>query len=394
MILGALIGLGANLPELLKILSAIPFEESESFEIAREEFSGHGIKGFKTFVRTEPEHHPGLHHRHHHDQGAEHHHPHRTFADIKKMLEESELPKKSLDMAVKTFRLLAEAEGAVHGMEPDKVHFHEVGAMDSIIDIAGSCLALDMLGAESVSVSPLPTGRGVFQCRHGVYPLPAPATAILMKNLEMTETNEPYELVTPTAAALFSAWNKTARGVPMKITAVANSFGHRTLDSRPNLLRASLLESASKSGVENDTCVLLETNIDDSSPEITGALFNRLLKAGALDVFLSPVIMKKQRPGVILSVLCRPEDKNKLAELIFRESSTFGIRESEVSRRILQRELAPVTTPYGEIRVKTGFLNGERVTVSPELDDCAAAAEKHGVTLKTVITAALAAAGH
>lgn len=371
MLLGALIGLGAD-PCVLngQLKKLLP---GEVFEIKQKHIECHGISGIQADV----------------DIREESHH-HRRLNDIREMIASSNLSSKVKDMSVKVFETLAEAEAKVHNTTPDKIHFHEVGAVDSILDIVGCCLAMEMLNVDGITLSPLPTGQGSFECQHGILPIPAPATAELLKGMDVLRTDEPFELVTPTGAALLSSWKKIAAGLREgKIIAVANSFGKRTLKNRPNLLRAILMES--EQGESLDSCILLETDIDDSSPELLGALFEKLLDSGAMDVSSSPLMMKKQRIGVRLSVLCREEEKNKFMEMIFRESSTFGIRESVVKRKILNRRFVEINTKYGKLKVKVGSLNGKDIVFSPEFDDCLRLARENNVPVKEIFGEA---AGH
>jgi uncharacterized protein (TIGR00299 family) protein len=242
---------------------------------------------------------------------------------------------------------------------------------------------MEILGVEGISLAPLPTGQGTFECQHGILPIPAPATVELLKGMEIVRTDEPFELVTPTGAALLSSWKKISGPCNGEIKAVSNSFGQRTLNKRPNLLRATLMELAGDSA-HYDSCVLLETDIDDSSPEIIGALFEKLMEQGAIDVSSSPVMMKKQRMGCRLSVLCAVSEKERLIEMIFRESSTFGIRESIVKRRVLDRRFIEKQTKYGNLKFKVGSFNGEDIVCSPEYEDCIRLSKENGVPLKNI----------
>jgi pyridinium-3,5-bisthiocarboxylic acid mononucleotide nickel chelatase len=378
MILGALIGLGVDVNELNAELKTLMPDE---FLIKSKPCQSHGINNG---IQVEVEIHE--HNHHHHGQ----HHHGRNFRDIKTLIKNSKLASEVKEMSLKVFGALAEAEGKVHGKPADEVHFHEVGAVDSIVDIVGCCLAFNKLGAEAISVSPLPTGIGTFKCQHGTYPLPAPATLEMLKlGLVSAPTDEPFELVTPTGAALLAILPKADIVDNASIIESADSFGHRKLNNRPNLLRASIYEN---SEVHNGKYKLtvLETNIDDSTPEVIGYVFNKLLKSGALDVWTQPINMKKQRPGVLLSVLCKKDLKDKLLELILTETSSFGVREYEVIRHCMERRFEEKKTPYGKVRIKIASYKGKDLTRSPEFEDCAALAEKHNVPLKEVMQKALA----
>ncbi|OGV52108.1 MAG: TIGR00299 family protein [Lentisphaerae bacterium GWF2_44_16] len=371
MILGSLISLGADIAILKKHISAmLPHEE---FDIELTKTVRNGISGIVTDVKI----------GHSHSHG-------RSFSDIKKMIETSALPAETKEMSIHVFRLLAEAEAKIHGSTPEKIHFHEVGAVDSIIDIIGSCLAFELLGAEAITFSPLPLGHGgTIKCQHGIYPLPAPATVELLKGVPVYQVDEPFETVTPTGAALLTGLPCGKKAADGKIISSSYSFGHRELNTRPNLLRATVFETDASPEAEHDSCIVLETNIDDISPEIIGALYGKLLDAGALDVFTIPVQMKKQRPGFLLTVLCHEDRKKTLQEIIFRESSTFGIREKTVSRRILARRYEDIETPFGKIKIKIGSMENEDITFSPEMEDCMKLSEKSGKPLKEVYESAI-----
>lgn len=370
MILGALISLGADINKIEEHIKAmLPHEE---FEIELIKTMRNGISGVMTEVKT----------GHSHSHG-------RSFSDIREIIESSTLPVKTKKMSVNAFRLLAEAEAKIHGTPPEKIHFHEVGAVDSIIDITGSCLALELLGADAISFSALPLGHGTVKCQHGIYPLPAPATLELLKGFPVYQVDEPFETVTPTGAALLTGLPQSKNAAKGKIISSSYSFGHREFNTRPNLLRATIMETEEHENTLHDSCTVLETNIDDISPEIIGALYGKLLSAGALDAFTIPVQMKKQRPGFLLTVLCREENKGVIQEIIFRETSTFGIRERTASRRILARRYENAETPFGKIKIKIGSLGSGDITFSPELDDCISISEKSGRPLKEIYESAI-----
>jgi uncharacterized protein (TIGR00299 family) protein len=315
---------------------------------------------------------------------------HRNLDDIEKMINTSKLSPFVRERALNVFRRLAKAEAKAHGVKPSKIHFHEVGAMDSIVDIIGSCLALEQIGAERVAVGPLPLGCGTIKCAHGILPSPAPATVELLKGFAISQTDEPFELVTPTGAALLTTW-KNAETAPAgaKILRTGYGFGHFKLNLRPNLLRATLLD-CEKPEKNSGQCLVLECNLDDMTPELIGSLFSRLLEEGALDVFITPVQMKKNRPGAMLTILCSPDKRDKMFDLIFRESTTFGVREHDVRRTVLPRHFETVKTPYGNVRVKIGLWKGKEITRAPEYEDCRKLAEKANVPVRRVYEAALA----
>ncbi|MCO5061771.1 MAG: nickel pincer cofactor biosynthesis protein LarC [Kiritimatiellae bacterium] len=387
MILAALIHLGVDAAALAAELKAFA---PEPFELRVESALSAHLSGTRVRVLTDAEHHHDHHHHHHH--GHDHHHaPHRGLKEIGAMIDRSELPEEVKARAHRVFRRLGEAEARIHGATIDAIHFHEVGAMDSIVDIVGACLALHKLGVDAIAVGPLPQGHGTIECAHGTFPNPAPATVELLRGHAVVSVDEPFELVTPTAAALLAEW-KTCDRAPSGavVKAIGYGIGHRELKSRPNLLRAILLEV--QASANEDECLVLETNLDDVSPELIGVLSGRLLAAGALDVFAVAAQMKKQRPGVLLTTLARPSDRDALLDLIFRESTTFGVREYTARRTILARRFDTVTTPYGEVRIKVGEWKGADVVRAPEMEDCVLRAQERGVSVRAVYEAAQRAA--
>ncbi len=379
MILGALIGLGIPVGELNEELKSL---KVDPFEIIVEEVVEQGMSGVRARVEVH-EHRP---HTHHH--GEDEHHHGRHLSTILKLIAASDLPDAVKENASAVFQQIGEAESAIHNVDIEKIHFHEVGAMDSIVDIVGCCLALHKLGVDGLSIRSLPQGHGTIECAHGTYPNPAPATLRLLEDFPTEQVDEPFELVTPTGAALLSVW-RTAEtpALGSRAARTAYSFGHRQLRNRPNLLRATLYEAAQDETA--DECLALECNLDDTTPELVGCLFDQLLEAGALDVFTTPVSMKKQRPGILLTVLCLPSDRDRMLDLIFRESTTFGIREHITKRTILERSFQSVDTPFGAVRIKVGQRHGVIVTASPEIEDCRKCAAEGGVPVKNVYDSAL-----
>lgn len=372
MILAALIDLGVSRDELQRQLASLAIEP---FDIQAVPFQDHALHGIQVNVHTEHVHHPS----------------HRRLPGIKTLITHSALSSRVKETSLTVFQRLAEAEARVHGTTPARVHFHEVGAVDSIVDIVGACLGMELLAIDAVAVSPLPLGHGTVKSAHGVLPVPTPATVELLKGMKVVPADDPFELVTPTGAALLSAW--VSRDFPAaggRLQRAGHGFGHHRLTSRPNLLRALLLESPKETGA--DECLVLECNLDDTVPELLGSLTTRLLAAGALDTYLTPVQMKKQRPGTLLSVLCRKEQREAMIDLIFGESTTFGVREYPVQRTTLQRRQEEIDTPYGKVRVKIGEWKGRIVTRAPEHDDCARAAQQAGVSVRAVYEAAVIAA--
>ena len=340
------------------------------------------------------------HHHHDHGQsrGPDHEgHDHaRNFSQIKELIQRSALSDWVKQKSIAVFRRIAVAEGQIHGLPPEQVHFHEVGAVDSIVDIVGACVALEILGQPRVLAGPVVEGVGFIECAHGRFPLPAPATLAILgaRGAGVTQCEEPHELVTPTGAALLAEFAESFG--PMQglvATKIGYGLGARDNRTRPNVLRAILGESsAADSGGhdwETDTVAVIETNLDDINAEILGHFVERAFAQGALDVFHTPIQMKKNRPGVLLTVLCAAADADKFSELILRETSAFGVRRHSTERRKLKRELVTVKTAHGEVTIKLGQLNGKIVQVAPEFESCKKLAAEAGVPLKQVYEAAL-----
>jgi len=346
----------------------------------------------------EDEHHEGHdheeHHHHEHEEDEHHHHHHgRSHADIRALIEGSELSEFVKRHALGIFGRIARAEGKIHGMKPEEVTFHEVGALDSIADIVLACAGIEMLKVDRVVVSPLAEGRGWIDAAHGRFPVPAPATLEILAGIPLGSVNEPFEFITPTGAAIVAEFAHHFGPMPtMKIEKIGYGVGSRVLEGRPNVLRAVLGEAEAGSGVyERDTITRIETNIDDLSPEIMGAVTGLLLKAGAMDVFLTPIQMKKNRPGVQLTALCEEAAVGRVAELIFRNTTSFGLRMDRVDRLKLERRVETVSTEYGEVTVKIGLMGGEIVQASPEFESCKALSEKTGAPIRVVFEAAVQA---
>jgi uncharacterized protein (TIGR00299 family) protein len=405
MLIGALIDLGVDARALERELARLGVG---GYHLHVGRGSKSGIQGTKVNVHlagghVHP-HDPAHEHRHHHGD-------HRNFAEIKRLIAKSRLSSWVKGKAVAVFERIAEAEGKIHGLPPEKVHFHEVGAVDSIVDIVGACIALEMLGKPRVLAAPVVEGVGWVDCAHGRFPVPTPATLAILgaRGIGVTQCDEPHELVTPTGAALLSEF-AVSFGPMQGLIAEKIGFGLGTRDNktRPNVLRAVLgtmskVESSkSKARVtgpsnldwETDTIAVLETNLDDINAEILGHFVEKTLAAGALDVFHTAIQMKKSRPGVLLTVVCAETDADKFSELILRETSAFGVRRVVAERRKLRREFVTVKTPFGEVTLKIGRLCGERVQTAPEFESCKKLAERAKVPLKRVYEAAVKASQH
>jgi hypothetical protein len=302
---------------------------------------------------------------------------HRTLSDISRILGESPYSERVKSGAVAVFRRLAEAEGRIHGVPAEEIHFHEVGAMDSILDITGAVLGLELLEIERVTASSVPLGRGHFECAHGVMPVPAPATLAVLEGVPCRPGVNDGEVTTPTGAAFIAEMASEFGDLPpCRPLAIGYGAGSRDGGPAPNLLRLVIGEA---DAARNGELVCLECNLDDQSPEFSGYLMERLLESGALDVTFTPVQMKKNRPGTLVSVLGRPQDLGVLRDVLLAETSTLGVRYCRMERFELPREVLTVPTRFGEIRIKR---SGGKL--APEFEDCAAAARRHGVPLREV----------
>jgi len=338
--------------------------------------------------------HPHGHsHEHHHDHAHEEHHhdDQRNFAEIKKIISRSNLSAWVKRKSIAVFQRIADAEGKIHGLPPAEVHFHEVGAVDSIVDVVGAAIALELLGKPRVFASPVVEGTGWIDCAHGRFPVPAPATLAILgaRKIPVTQCEEPHELVTPTGAALLAEFVESF-GAMENLVAEKIGFGLGTRENktRPNVLRAVLgtQSKVAASGLdwESDKIAVLETNLDDCTGEILGAFVETALAAGALDVFHTPVQMKKNRPGVLLTVLCTEIDADKFSELMLRETTAFGVRKTIAERRKLRREFAEVKTAFGKVTVKIGRLGGKVVQAAPEFESVKKLAAQKKVPVKQV----------
>ena len=368
MTLGALVDLGVDVAELEKRLSGLPIGK---FHLRAEKIKRAGIAGTKVSVEVEEESKPHAH-----------------LSHIIDKVEAADLGRTVTARAIAAYRHLAEAEAHVHATTPEKVHFHEVGAKDAIVDIAGSMMGIEMLGVETFSAAPVAVGNGSVKCAHGVMPVPAPATAELLKGLSIRGTDIEGELTTPTGAAILRTLTADSAGGPltMKPTAIGYGAGSREIPGHPNYLRLTLgeLEGASALPVEREEITSLETEIDDMSPELSGHLMEKLFDAGALDVHYSAVQMKKNRPGQHLRVLCRRGDADRLAEMVLRETSTFGLRIAVTERLCLRRRAETVETPEGTIPVKVGLWGDRVLKVSPEYEACRVLAAGSGRPLREI----------
>jgi uncharacterized protein (TIGR00299 family) protein len=403
MLLGALIDLGVDARRLERELRKLK-SSGYHLHVARKQKSG--IEGVKFDVHLAEAHQHNHGHHDHHDH-ENHQDDDRTFPEIKKLITRSKLSLWVKRKSLAVFQRIADAEGKIHGMPPERVHFHEVGAVDSIVDIVGACAALEMLGKPRVFASPVIEGVGWVDCAHGRFPVPAPATLAILgaRGIGVTQCDEPNELVTPTGAALLAEFAESFGPMSGLVAEkIGFGLGMRDNKTRPNVLRAVLgktpkettniqhrTSNIERHDWETDTVAVLETNLDDVSGEILGHFIELALAAGALDVFHTPIQMKKNRPGVLLTVLCAEADADKFAELILRETSAFGVRRTVAERRKLRREFKSVKTRFGAVSVKIGLLDGRVVQAAPEYESCKKLAAKAGVPLKRVFEAATTA---
>jgi uncharacterized protein (TIGR00299 family) protein len=314
---------------------------------------------------------------------AEEEHKHRHLRHVEEILQRGNLTPRQRDLALRIFRRLADAEATVHGMPVEKVHFHEVGALDSLADIAGAAIALDLLGVERFTSGAVATGSGMVQCAHGLMPVPAPGTAELLKGVPLRPSTIQAELTTPTGAAILTTVvTEWVEQPAMRIAQIGYGAGRRDLAEQPNVLR--LFVGTTAAPAESDEVWVLETNLDDLPAEVIGYCYDLLLAAGALDVFSTPIFMKKNRPGVLLSILAPEAVLPALEDILFRETTTFGIRRYRATRHKLQRRAWTVNTPWGPVQGKLGWREGRQPVFAPEYEDCARVARQNGVALREV----------
>jgi len=419
MFIGALLDLGVDFHQLEHELHRLNLDGYHLHSARKQKANIEGVK-FDVHVDHEHDHdhdhdhdeeghsrshahehaHSSHGHEHEHEHGHHHeHHTHehgRSFAEIRKLIQKSGLSDWVKEKSIAIFQRVAVAEGKIHGRPPESVHFHEVGAVDSIVDIVGACIALELLSKPRIISAPVVEGTGWIQCAHGRFPIPAPATMEILaaRKAPVSQCEEPHELVTPTGAAILAELAESFGPFQnLAPTRIGYGLGTRDNKTRPNVLRAILCETASNAvhDWESDTIVILETNLDDISSEILGRFMEQALAADALDVFYTPIQMKKNRPGILLSLLCAATDADKLSELIVRETTSFGVRRYAAERRKLKREVVRVRTSFGEVEVKIGRLDGKVVQIAPEFESSRKIADQARVPLKQVYEAALKA---
>ncbi len=371
MLAGSLVDAGADFNTLCEIISSL---DVDGFELKAEKTVRGPLSGIDFRVEIAAEDHDR-----------------RGLSDIVPLIDKSRLPEKAKEISIATFQRLAAAEADIHGKKIDEIHFHEVGAIDSIADITAIATCLHLLDIDTVVCSPLPLGSGRITTAHGDLPLPAPATVRLLAGAKTLPGDDNREMTTPTAAAFLSTTaDRFGLAPPLEIIADGYGAGDHPGNAMPNMLRAIIGRESDDADI--DTVVELSANLDDCSGEVLGNVVARLIEHGCLDAWVCPVYTKKTRPAWILSALCLPERVADTETVIFRETTTFGIRRRELSRRKLRRERITVETEWGPITVKTGRLGDEVLTISPEFEDCCSAAESHDVSLREVMYSARKAA--
>ncbi len=385
MVLGALIDAGLPLDELRRALGSLAIEGAS---VSAPKVTRAGVSATKFTVE---EHDEPSHHHHHADSHASaaiaHHHAHRSLAEINQLIERSALSPGAQHRAKDLFYRLGEAEAAIHDVPVEKIHLHEVGALDSIIDIVGSVFALEWFGADRIISSPLNVGGGMVHSAHGHFPVPAPATIKLLAGAPVYSSGTQSELLTPTGALLITGYAQSFGPMPaMTIDATGYGAGDRDLPGTPNVLRVLFGQSTDHPATER--IFVLECEIDDMNPQLFGMVMDRLYAAGALEVYFAPVHMKKNRPGTVLTILARPDQRQDLSAIVFRETTTIGVRYHEVMRERLERDFVALETPFGVVRFKVARLGGEVVNAAPEFEDCLRLASDQKVPVKDVQAAA------
>lgn len=419
--LGAMIDLGVDKDFLISQLKKLNLE---GWEISVERDQRHGITGTKATVHElhchehnhehenhhehhchehsheHEDHHEHTHHHHiglddhkdhihdhvhthEHDHEEHHHHVHRHLSDIKKIILESGLSEKEKELSLKMFRNVAEAEAKVHGTDIEEVHFHEVGAIDSIVDIVGAAICFNALDVDAVHVSPVELGGGFVKCAHGILPVPAPATTEIIKGIPVKRDGVNFEATTPTGATIVKTLGTSFGKSPnMSIEKTGYGIGQKENPDKPNILRVFLGSSIeTESGHD---AVLIECNIDDMSSELIGYVSDKLFDAGAKDVYISSIMMKKGRPGNLLSVICETEAEEKIKEVIFTQTTSIGLRVFPFKKETLERRFYNIDTEYGKMTVKQSLYKGELVSEKPEFDECKRIADEQNIPLKKI----------
>lgn len=384
MTVGALRDLGVPEEVFHSAIAALGLGDEIHFHFRRG--TRQNIAGVKFDIHAHSHDGPG--HSHAHDHPHAHVHG-RSYRDIRALLEASSLEPEVKKRSLSIFHRIAVAEGRIHGIDPEEVGFHEVGAADSIGDIVAACAGIAALAPGRIEAAVPAEGSGWIECAHGRFPLPAPATLEILRGIPLRQVEEPFEFITPTGAAILAEFcSRFGPMGEMRVAATGFGLGTRDTQPRPNVLRAILGESGEADDAESDEICQIETNLDDITAELAAAAMQKLFRAGALDVFFTPVQMKKNRPGFLLTVLCHGEKCDELARLLLTETSAFGVRIHNARRVKLRREFREVETPYGAVTIKLGFLGDDLVQAAPEFESCRAVAERAGVSVRDVHLAA------
>jgi len=364
MILGAMVDAGIDIKALKKELKKL---DLHGYSLKVSKVKRKGIKGTKVDVIVDKKKH--LHHTH--------------YKDIKRLIERSKLPEKIKEDSLSIFKNIAEAEAKIHRTSVDNVHFHEVGAVDSIVDVVGTSICISLLNPDTILSSPINTGKGMVKTEHGLLPVPAPATTEMLKGFPSYSSDIEFELATPTGVGIITAMAKASNTIPvMKTNVIGYGAGSKDFSDSPNLLRIMIGEGYSPS--EQDSITVIESNIDDMNPQFYDHIMNRIFDAGALDVFLTPIIMKKNRPAVKITLLSDNDNVNKLADILLKETTSFGLRMYKTERIKLEKEIKTVKTEYGSTKVKIGKKNGKIINIAPEYEDCKRIANERGISIREV----------
>lgn len=375
MVLGAMADAGVDIEVIKKELKRL---DLDGYKLRISKVKRKGIKGTKADVIVDEKKH--LHHT--------------TYKYIKRMIERSRLSKKIKEDSLKIFKNIAEAEAKIHRTSVNNVHFHEVGAVDSIVDVVGAAICINILSPDIILSSPINTGMGMVKTEHGILPVPAPATAEMLKGFPSYSSDIKFELATPTGVGIITTMAKASNTIPnMKTNAIGYGAGSKDFLDSPNLLRimigettpsTPLLKKGGMGGFEQDSITVIESNIDDMNPQFYDHIMNRLFKEGALDVFLTPIIMKKNRPAVKITLISEIDNANNLADILLSETTSFGLRMYKTERVKLKREIKVIKTEYGNAKIKIGKRNSKIIKVVPEYEDCKRIAEEKGISIKEV----------
>ncbi|MBI4379215.1 MAG: nickel pincer cofactor biosynthesis protein LarC [Nitrospinae bacterium] len=373
MILGAMVDAGIDIESIRGGLKSLDFA---GYEISVSKVKRKGIAGTKVDIIIDEKKH--VHHR--------------DYKDIKGMIEKSGLSEIVKENSLKIFERIAEAEAKVHNTSIDNVHFHELGAVDTIIDVVGAALCINLLAPDKIIASPINTGRGMTKTEHGIFPVPAPATAEMLKGFPSFLSDTEFELATPTGVGIITTVAKGVYSTPvMKAQAIGYGAGSMEIPESPNLLRVMIgetipsipfFERGGVEGFEHDSVIVIETNIDDMNPQFYDHVINKIFEGGALDVFLTPIIMKKNRPAVKITTLSHNDSADRLVDILLRETTSFGLRMYRTERIKLQREIKSIETGYGNAKIKIGKRDGKVISIAPEYEDCKRIATESGISIK------------